>query len=266
MKYDLVFIVLVYRNTTDLEDFFVSLRIPNAKVIVVNSYYDNKSEETFKRIASENNADFFSVPNKGYGTGNNRGVEYAMAHYSFKYLVISNADIEIQELNVKDLNDLQHGIYAPSIHTLSGKQQNPHMPYYISVFDDMKYYFYKKNNWHAIMFFCAINKVFRMCFSLCSKLGAREVYSAHGAFVIISSDICKQLFPFYDENVFLFTEEENLAQVARINGVKTYYVPEISIRHKEDGSTSTISEKQRDITRDSFIKFYNKWHNNTAKS
>ena len=88
MIYDFIFVVLVYRNTSDLVDFFASLKLERTRVIVVNSFYDEESELQFKQIAESNHAEFLSVPNKGYGAGNNRGVEYALKHYDFKYLVI----------------------------------------------------------------------------------------------------------------------------------------------------------------------------------
>ena len=261
MKYDFIFVVLVYRNTQDQKDFFASLALSNSKVIVVNSFYDEESEKEFKQIAEANSADFISVPNKGYGAGNNRGVEFALEHYDFKYLVISNADVNILKMNVEALDDRKEGIYAPSIHTLSGKQQNPHMPFHCGMIDRAKYKYFQKNNWNVIMFFCALNKIFRMLFmGIIRYFNGGKIYSAHGAFVILPKQVLEKLVPLYDENVFLFTEEENLAMNARTQGVSSYFVPEIKIKHKEDGSTSSISDKQRDITRESFITFYQKWY------
>lgn len=261
MVFDFIFVVLVYRNTEDLKEFFASLNVANSRVVVVNSYYDEKSEKEFHKIAELNGADYISVPNKGYGAGNDRGVQYALAHYDFRYLVISNADITIIKMHRESLDSKPIGIYAPSIRTLSGKQQNPHMPFYFSVIDRMKYSFFLKNDWNAIMFFCAINKVFRLLFlGLIRHINGGKVYSAHGAFVIIPKLVLDKIIPLYDENVFLFTEEENLAMNAKSHGIATYFVPEIEVRHKEDGSTSTISDKQREITRESFIAFYRKWY------
>ena len=262
MKLDFVFVVLVYRNTCDLKDFFASLSLPLSKVIVVNSYFDEKSEKDFKTIALKNNADFFSVPNKGYGAGNNRGIEYALLHYDFKYLVVSNADVKIQKIEIGLLEKMPEGIYAPSIHTLSGKQQNPHMPYHSAILDRIKYKFFLKNNWNGILMICAVNKVLRLFFLYFARFFNNcKIYSAHGAFVILSKNTIKKVMPLYDENVFLFTEEENLAMVAKAYGVSTYYVPFIQIQHKEDGSTSVISDKQRGITCESYITFYKKWYN-----
>lgn len=261
MKYDFVFVVLVYRNTQDLKDFFCSLKIPNTKVVVVNSFFDEETEKEFKQIAESNNADFLSVPNRGYGAGNNSGVEFVLQRYDFKYLVISNADIIIQNMSVKVLDICQAGIYAPSIHTLSGKQQNPHMPYHIKLIDRLKYNFFLHDNWRMIILFCAINKVFRILFlSITRHFNGGKIYSAHGSFVILPKSVLQKLAPLYDEDVFLFTEEENLALNARAHGVCSYFIPEIKITHKEDGSTAMISDRQRDLTRDSFVKFYQKWY------
>ena len=58
--YDFVFVVLVYRNTKDLEDFFTSLKTPNAKVVVVNSFYDDDSRAKFEAVALAHNADFLN--------------------------------------------------------------------------------------------------------------------------------------------------------------------------------------------------------------
>ena len=118
MTYDFIFVVLVYRNTSDLIDFFASLKLERTKVIVVNSFYDEESEKQFKQISEINHADFLSVPNKGYGAGNNRGVEYALKHYDFKYLVISNAD-EIKAMSKEYLDNRKNGIYAPQSKELS---------------------------------------------------------------------------------------------------------------------------------------------------
>lgn len=260
MTYDFIFVVLVYRNTFDLIDFFASLKLERTRVIVVNSFYDEESELKFKQIAESNHADFLSVPNNGYGTGNNRGVKYALDHYDFKYLVISNADVEIKAMSKEYLDNRKNGIYAPSIKTLSGKQQNPHMPYHIKMIDKLKYKLFCKNYWTGILLFCAVNKILRNLFFITTKLGFHKIYTAHGAFVIFPKEIVEDLYPFYDEDVFLFTEEENLGQLAQRNKINTYFVPKVKIRHKEDGSTSMISDKQRDITRKSYITFYKKWY------
>ena len=258
---EIIFVVLVYRNTADLLDFFEHLNIPSVKVIIINSYFDDDTESEFKRIAEQYSADFMSVPNLGYGAGNNRGIEFALQNYDFKYLVISNADITIKNMTMELLDNRKDAIYAPSIRTLSGKQQNPHIPFHSSLMDRLKYIFFLQNNWNMIMFICALNKVFRILFlAITRHFNGGKIYSAHGSFVILPKSVLQKLAPLYDENVFLFTEEEHLAMKARKNNIPTYYVPSIDVLHKEDGSTSTISCRQKEITRESFITYYKRWY------
>ena len=102
--YDFVFIVLVYKNTLDLEEFFLSLNLLNTKVIVVDSFYDEVTSMAFENIALKYSASYLRVENRGYGYGNNMGIKYALAHYSFRYLIISNADIVVKQLDISDLN------------------------------------------------------------------------------------------------------------------------------------------------------------------
>ena len=101
--FDIVFVVLVYRNTQDLVDFFKSNQISRSKTIVVCSHYNDDTDTRFSEIARINLADFIVVPNKGYGYGNNKGCEYALSNYDFKYLIISNADIKIEQFDIEDV-------------------------------------------------------------------------------------------------------------------------------------------------------------------
>lgn len=254
MVYDFVFVVLVYRNTQDLDDFFKSFTLDNSKVIIVNSFYDKISEQRFKDLARMNNADFISVANKGYGYGNNKGCEYAIANYDFKYLVISNADIIVKKMSVYMLRD--NSIIAPNIINLTGKKQNPFMPYYFPLFDKIKYIAFRKNCKIIIFIFCIISRLIRNFYFL---FPSRKIYACHGSFVIFPIFILKRLFPIYNEKMFLFVEEEHLAQLAMKNNINIIYNPQIKILHKEDGSVGFINN-HFEITRKSFIEFFKYWY------
>ena len=253
MVYDFIFVVLVYRNTKDLEDFFKHLKTPNSKVLVVNSFYDEATRAEFERIALANNADFLNVENKGYGYGNNRGCEYALKNYNFRYLIISNADIEIQKLDINQLSD-KH-ITAPKIITLKGKKQNPYLPYYSKLYEKLKHFFIKRKS--KLTFICwIISRLMREFYLLFHKKG--YVFAAHGAFFIMPNDILQKLFPLYNERMFLFVEEMHLAMLAKKNGIKFYYDSSIVVNHKEDGSVSFLNN-ENDIQNQSYLEFYNTW-------
>lgn len=261
MIYDFVFVVLVYRNTQDLEDFFSSLSLKNSKVIVVNSYYDETSEQRFRVISQNNNADFLSVPNKGYGAGNNRGCEYALKKYQFRYLIISNADVEIIQLNTEQLSKCNNSIIAPKILTLSEKNQNPFMVRCHPLNDKIKNWAFRNNFRSVILLYSAFSRLEREAYLkiIYPLFKKNKVYAAHGSFVIIPYDFVLNYHPIYNERMFLFAEEEHLAQLAHKNKMQIIYNPQIIIRHKEDGSTSSLGDSFSYV-RTSYLEYYKYWY------
>lgn len=259
-KYSFIFVVLTYRNTDDLESFFKANKVKNSKTIVVNSFYDDKSKSEFEKIAKENNADFLNVPNNGYGAGNNRGIEYALEHYDFDYLIISNADIEIEKFDKHIIDKHSDCIIAPKILTLKGKNQNPSSAFKQSkIYSKLKYYFYK-NNHNFLIWLCYIySRLSKILYYLISKW-RKNIYAPHGAFIIIPKNILLKIIPIFNEDMFLFYEETHIGNKMNQLKLKTTYCPEIVIRHKEDGSVSLLSEKLFNLSADSYIKLYNYWY------
>lgn len=260
--YDIIFIVLVYRNTQDLKDFFSNNHIPNTHTIVVISHYDDTSDKEFMGIARGNNADVIVVENKGYGAGNNRGVEFALAHYEFDSLVISNADITIRKFDTAILKKYQGCIVAPQIIAASGKKQNPNEPYKPSrLFYTLMYDIYKYNLGYLLWGLFAIAKIKRIFYNTIGvHLSGNRIFSAHGSFVIITAGALKKLIPLYNEKMFLMAEEAHLAMNALKEDIKTIYVRDIVIDHKEDGSMSLEYKNEFPIAKQSFTEFYKYWY------
>lgn len=242
MRVSLVYIVLAYRNTDDLASFFATLRGPSRRVVVVNSYYDASSSAAMERIARDNGADFLNVENRGYGAGNNAGIAYALAHYDFDALVISNPDVEIKCWEAPEVRELRDRIVAPRIVTLRGKEQNP----YYAVRNRLGEWCFKryaKRGKSAWMWAAVImNKLLREAFLLQARLSRRSSYrveAAHGAFFIVGREALERLGgQIFDERMFLFCEEVHVARLARCKGVRIEYRPGIFVLHKEDGSVT----------------------------
>lgn len=259
--YDFVFVVLVYKNVQDLKDFFANFKVKKSRVIVVNSFYDKASETEFSNIAELNNADFITIPNRGYGFGNNRGCEYALRNYQFQFLVISNADVIIEKINADLLNNYRNAIIAPNIYDKKGKKQNPANPYMSPIWYSYLMYVVFQKGWRRALLFCSIySRIAKISFFLLHKFfDKRRIFAAHGAFLIIPKKVLKTLYPIYDERMFLFCEEPHLGMLARKNNINTYYVPEIIIHHKEDGSMSVANIDIFEKTKESYKIYYNNW-------
>lgn len=258
--YNIVFVVLVYRNTQDLLEFFAHLSLSDSKVIVVESFYSNQSTIEFKKIAEENSADFISVPNNGYGAGNNKGCKYALENYNFNFLIISNADIIIKRFNIAVLDKYKNSIVAPKIINMRGKNQNPSSPFKPNkVIDYFALRLYKGNHFRLIWIYYAFSRFKKILFYSTSWFNKR-IFSAHGAFVIFPYSVLLQMFPLYNEEMFLFNEEEHLGKLAESKGISTYYEPNIEIIHKEDGSINIASVNVFERIKESFIIYYNYWN------
>lgn len=258
-KFDFVFVVLVYRNTQDLTDFFLSNETANSRVIVVNSYYDDDSEKAFQLIAQKYNADFLTVPNKGYGAGNNRGIEYALQNYEFRYLVVSNADILVKNMALSCVSSYGDSIIAPQIINAIGRKQNPSVPFRpTKLTEDMKYWVYQGSHYRILWILFALSR-FKKILYYCISGIRKQIFSAHGSFVIMSKKVVERLHPIYNEDMFLFNEEEHLGRLALKNGIKTYYAKNIQIHHKEDGSMKLSSFNEMERLRQSFLVYYDYW-------
>lgn len=241
-KYDFIFVVLTYRNYKDLEDFFASLCFCEAthKVIVVNAFYDEESNEIIKKIAENHEADFIKIENLGYGYGNNKGIEFAKVNYQFDFLIVSNPDIEIRKMRIKDLTGFENAVIAPKIECLSGKMQNPMFYKKSNIALKMIYKGLKEKKNFLFVAGCAINKCIRICGILVSGLkgknGFLRIYQAHGSFVIFSRAVLEKFNNVYDEKIFLFAEECYLAKMLEDKNISTFYNSNIYVFHKEDGS------------------------------
>lgn len=259
---DFVFVVLVYRNTSDLKDFFNNFAIERSKVVVVNSFYDVETEKEFQEIAKMYNADFLSVENRGYGAGNNLGIAYALKSYKFQYLVISNADIVIKNfLSALDLP--KKAIIAPDIRNVLGKKQNPHLYCAGKLFDKIQY-FARVKHISLLMFLLRIySRLSREILCILVSIFRKSkvlIYAPHGSFFIISEDALLKLTPLFNEDMFLFCEESHVANLARKNKIPIVFMPEIKILHKEDGSMKFVSDSINKIANNSYMAYYNYWY------
>lgn len=260
-KYEYVFVILTYKNHTDLEEYLPNIagKVSDYKVIVVNAFCDEATEERIQKIAIANDCDFISVENRGYGYGNNRGIEYAMAHYSFDYLIISNPDILIRDFNPdREKYKDKSVIIAPEIVTKKGKNQNPYWAVKFGFTEWLIYTGYRKKS-NLIKFSgIIINKFIREMFLLFHRKRDKKVFAAHGSFVIFSSKALEQLVPVYDENMFLFAEEALLAHICRQKKIPIIFSRSVHVDHKEDGSISVAKINDGDILRTSVMYYYEK--------
>ena len=241
--YELIFVVLVYRNIEVLRQFFASLALSYSyRVVVVNSFYDQGTEDVCRFLCKEHDADFISVPNKGFGVGNNTGCRFVMDHYLYRFLVLSNSDIMIRDINDLSLMDEHKAVYAADVRMENGHRQNPHLPFRIGLYLNLLdlSYRWKSNVLMNVAF--AFNRMLRELVVAWTKVnGGKKVriFSAHGSFIILTYQAVSELSPIFHEDMFLYNEELFLAHRCKLLQIPVYYAPRLKVIHLE-GASSTI--------------------------
>jgi len=264
MYYDYVFVVLVYLNVSDIIGFIRSVAMIgyNSKIILVNSYSNEEVSNKVNQIARNNGCDFLETENKGYGFGNNIGINYAIKNYEFSYLIVSNADVIVKKIGrLPSKNDKV--VIGPIIKNKNGKLQNPYLATQSLLRNKLMYLGYKNNSEILLFISRTISRITKLLFIIKSHRSKTEVstFSLHGSFLIFTHTALSLLYPVFDEQIFLFSEELDLALRARELGIKMVINRETQILHLEDGSMKYESNSYLGkIERESFIHVYEKWY------
>lgn len=261
--YSSVFVVLVYRNVDDIHAFVESVRktVKDYKIIIVDSYFDDATSEQILHAAELYGCDYLKVENKGYGYGNNEGIAFALDHYHFDYLIVSNPDIEIHRFSLDALPQGRPLLAGPIIKTARGKYQNPYWLFKNRLAEWFIYRGYTTGN--KLMSYAGfgmhkIAREFGLRIFLWSRRRIMRVFALHGSFVVFNYKLIQMLNRPYDDKIFLFSEEADLAYRFRDMRVASYVTTDISVMHKEDGSVKLSDIHENSIRKESVLYYYRK--------
>ncbi len=228
-------IVLNYNSEKETEEYIN--RIKNYKIIDKIVVVDNMStnENTFeklKKLESEKISVIRSEKNGGYSYGNNYGIHF-LESFNDKYdnIIISNSDIDVEETAIKKsiefLNSNEKiGIVAPRMYKSNNKPA-------------------RRSAWKIRTFWLDLihsTRILEILFY--KKLRAGEyseedykkpilkVEAIAGSFFIVKYDIFKQI-GYFDENVFLFYEEDIIAKKFKELNYDIYSLNDIKFIHYE---------------------------------
>lgn len=243
--YELAVVVLVYKNINVLRQFFSTLTLScSYRVIVVNSFFNQETEDACRALSEEYNADFISVANKGFGSGNNAGCQYVIDHYQYRFLILSNSDVIIRDISYLNKMEDQTAIYAADVRMGNGHRQNPHLPFKVGFYLkllDLSYQ-WRSNLLMNVAF--AFNRVLREIVVTWTKISGNQkvcIFSAHGSFIVMTYQASQILNPIFHEGMFLYNEELYLAHRCRMLRIPVYYVPRLKIMHMEGASSTKQS-------------------------
>ena len=174
-----------------------------------------------------------SINNLGFAGGNNLGAEFARLHFQPKFLLFSNNDIKIQDVDTiqqlafKLMENQDIGIIGPRVIGVKGELLSPEP--YISFWSR---YVIKSVGYHFISKQKLIKKL-RLDYRENRKEG--YVDKVMGSFFLVNADYffeCGMM----DTKTFLYYEEFILTERMKKIGKNVYYLPSVSVLH-EHGKT-----------------------------
>ena len=211
-----------YENTIKFIDSIKNYNIIHKIVIVDNCSTDN-SYNNLKRIISNKIILIKNASNKGYGSGINLGSKYLISNYEIDNIIVSNTDIIINsEKDIKKMisylqNDI--ALVGPNVLENGGINRGWKIP---SVWDDV------------FLNIPIIHRIIRkkLLFYDESKYNnsSTEVEALSGCFFIINAQVLQKI-NFYDENVFLYYEENVIGTKLKNNGYKSLIINGVNVIH-----------------------------------
>ena len=261
-------IILNYNSENDTIRYVNEIKNYNCidTIIVVDNNSTNiNSFEKIKNLENEKIHVLKADKNGGYSSGNNFGLKYLESlNEKYDYVVISNPDVEVSEnafeTCFKELNENEKiAVVAPKmvdkngnhIRRSSWKIRLPKIDMVNSTrLNEILFYKIFKSGEYQ-------EKDFQN-----SKL---EVEAVSGAFFVIKYEIFKKC-GFFDENVFLFYEEDILASKIKALGYKEMSLNNIEFKHFESQSIDKALNYFNKIKRLQKSKmYYHKEYNHINK-
>jgi GT2 family glycosyltransferase len=242
------------------------------KIVVVDNFSNKVGE--FEKLSKLKNIDDVSKEkidiiktdkNGGYAYGNNYGLKFIDKEYKekFDYVIISNPDVKIEEEDIRKTIDFMQKNTNVAI-------ASPRMKFVTGLA--------RRAAWKKRTFLIDVANSTRITEFLLYPLLKKGEYSKKdygqaylkvqniaGSFFIASHDIFKKV-GYFDENTFLFFEEDILGEKLAKEGYDIYLLNESYFLHYESQSIGKIMNlyKKMDILFDSRI-YYQKKYNNVGQ-
>lgn len=214
------------------------------EIVVVDNCSTDNSYSKLLQLNDSKLSIIKNTENKGYASGMNVGAKYLIKKYKKCNIIFSNADIIIHNeediINlIKTLNkNMIYGIVAPVIEERTGLNRGWKIPtpfqdgllnlLYIHRYLRPKLLYYKPDYYEGIV----------------------AVEAVSGCFFCMRSDVLKEV-GFFDENTFLYYEENIISKKLMAHGYKIMLHSDISVFHNH---SVTIDKSLHSIKKFKILK------------
>lgn len=259
---DFVFVILHYNTVDDTNICVESIRkhicLNSYKIIIVDNASPNKSGDILVKryFASDDVLVILNDSNLGFARGNNVGFKYAKKVFKAKFIVLMNNDTQILYddfvLKINDEYNKSHcALIGPKIITPNPPfDSNPgssDLPRIRDLFiNQIIIYIYMVLSYFNLDDFVH-RKFGRQEKKRLDKVDKnnderKENVKLHGCFWVFTPNYISK-FDGINSKTFLYNEEPLLFLRCIKYNLKTVYLPELVVFHKEDSSTNSINFK-----------------------
>jgi len=199
------FLIINYNDSKTTETLINNIKDYKVldKILVVDNNSTDNSYSYLKKLENKKIEIIKNKENKGYSSGINYGSKYLIDLYKEAYIIVSNADIVIdkEEDIVKLISSFDNntGIVAPAIkeHTSLNRGWKIPSPLKDSILN--------------IVFIHKFLRPLLLFYKEDYLKGNVSVEAVSGCFFIVNSNYLKEV-DYFDENVFLYYEENIIAK------------------------------------------------------
>lgn len=246
-------IVLNYNGEKDTNECIKSLEKSIQKsfelsIVVV----DNASEKPFKPL-NKNIILLKNTVNKGFSGGNNTGIRFALENNADYVLILNNDTLVdphiIEELLVGANSDSQVGIVSPKIYFAKGYEYHKDR-YKPEELGKVIWYAGGEMDWkNLIGHHTGVDEVDTGQYDKTT-----EIEYSSGCCMLVKKEVFEKI-GYFDENYFLYYEDNDLSIRAKNFGFKIMYVPKAIVWHKNAGSVGGSGSELQDyyITRNRLL-------------
>lgn len=193
-------------------------------IVIVDNASTDGSYDILKKYQSEKISVIQSNLNRGYATGNNYGIEYAVKNLSPDIICISNPDIVIEnkifdEIKLFLMTHDKVGIVSGRIRNENGKELLS--AWKLPEFSDC-----------VLEQLYVLKKLFSQSNTKQQNSSVTPVDVLPGCFFCIKTEVFKDI-GFFDESTFLYYEENIISLKLKKKGYQNYLLNNITYIHKE---------------------------------
>lgn len=251
-------IVLNYNDSNTTTNFINAIK--DYKILDLIVVVDNASTDgsyiDLKKLENKKIKVLKAEKNGGYGSGNNLGIKYAIEYLGESNIIVSNPDIEVSENVIANLakglnSNNQYAIIAPIVSENEVENKGWKLP---------------KISAEILLNIPYFHKIIKSIILYPSKHYNKqyvEVDCVSGCFFMIRSSVMQKI-QFFDENLFLYYEENVIGTKIKNIGLKTVIDMDSKIVHQHSVSISRTTNRLQklEILKSSQMYYHTHYNNN----